>query len=220
MTFDLNRLDNLDDLDDVEDVLYQYQDELLKLFADSPEGQARAQADPGMGFWVAHLIEYGYRFTGNTLPQMREHDVEELLSEVFPRKISLAAPEDADDALPTLIAFWEYLKREHRLMNADEILSYLRSVKPEAFRQWMNDPARFGMAKSFMTMAQGAGFDLTDEKDSAAFVNLYNASLSLPDISDLSLPLELGGPRKKSDPKAKYRRKMAKASRKRNRQRK
>jgi hypothetical protein len=37
----------------------------------------------------------------------------EILSEIFPRKISLASPEDVHDALPELIAFWEYLKREY-----------------------------------------------------------------------------------------------------------
>src|SRR5438477_5126872 len=124
MTFDLNRLDVIDDIDDLEVVLNEYQDELLKLFADSPEGQARAQADPGMGFWVIRLIDYGYTYTETTLPKMTASDVEELLSEVFPRKISLAAPEDADDGIPELITFWEYLKREHRLANAEEILSY------------------------------------------------------------------------------------------------
>jgi hypothetical protein len=223
MTFDLNRLD---DMDDVEEALDEYQDELFKLFADSPEGQACAQADPGMGFWVTRLIDYGYSFTGVTVPQMAASDLEELLTEVFPRKISLAAPDHADDAIPELIAFWEYLKRAYQLANADEILSYLRSVRPEAFRTWMNDPSRFGMAKSFFMMGQAAGFDMTDEKESAAFVNLYNASLPLPGRSDLSLMsglsrlLETGGHQKKDAAKAKHRRKIAKASRKRNRQRK
>jgi len=216
MTFDFNRLD---DLDEVEGALDEYQDELLKLFAGSPEGQARAQADPDMGFWVLRLIEYGYNFTGVTPPQMDASDVEELLSDVFPRKISLAAPEQADDAIPELIAFWEYLKREHRLANADSILRYLRSLRPEAFRGWMNDPSRFGMAKSFFMMGQAAGFDMTDAKESAAFINQYNASLPLPGSSDPSLTWEPGSHRKKDAAKAKHRRKLAKASRKRNRKR-
>ena len=40
MAFDIYRLD---DEDYEEDEFYEYQEELLKLFANSPEGQARAQ---------------------------------------------------------------------------------------------------------------------------------------------------------------------------------
>src|SRR5262245_40936202 len=196
MSFDINRLEN-SDFDGDEDALSEYLDELIELFADSPEGKARAQADPGMGFWVARLIDYGYSYTDATIPEMTEDDVEELLTDVFPRKVSLKAPEDADDALPALIAFWDYLKREYKLANADAILRYLRSVKPEQFRKWMNDPSRFGIAKSFFMMGQKAGFDMMDEKESNAFVNLYNASLPLSGGSDPSLTGGLGGYGKK-----------------------
>src|SRR5205807_1891760 len=102
-------------------------------------------------------------YADTTLPAMDVSDVEELLTDVFPRKISLAAPEGANDGVPELIAFWEYLKREYKLANAEAILLYLRSVKVEDFRQWMNDPSRFGMAKSFFMQGQSAGFDMTNE---------------------------------------------------------
>lgn len=217
MAFDIYRLDD-EDYD--EDEVYEYRENLLKLFANSPEGQACAQEDSGMAFWAQVLIDYGHSYTGSTIPLMTEDDVEELLTDVFPRKVSLSAPEDADEALPALIAFWEFLKREYKLANADEILSYLRSVKPAQFKKWMNDSSKFGMAKSFFTMAQSAGFDLSDEKESEAFVNLYNASRPLSAESDLSPTLEAGGQRKKDAAKAKRLRKIAKASRKRNRKRK
>jgi len=42
----------------------------------------------------------------------------------------------------------------------------------------MNDPARFGMAKSFFMMGQSAGFDMTKQEDMDSFVKLYNAGLS------------------------------------------
>ena len=97
----------------------------------------------------------------------------------------------------------------------------------------MNDPSKFGMAKSFFTMGQNAGFDMTDEKGLAAFTNMWNASLSSSrqndpsgafgiggDIeSDLSATSGFGPAKRKADPKAKQRRKMAKESRKKNRKR-
>ena len=233
MSFDIHQLEDLDFAED-EDALYEYQDELLNLFANSPEGQSRAKEDPGMAFWARVLIDYGFSYTGATIPQMTEDNVEELLTDIFPRKVSLSAPEDADGGIPSLIAFWEYLKREYKLANADDILGYLHSVKPEQFKKWMNDTSRFGMAKSIFTMGKNAGFDMTDEEDSAAFINLWNANLRLSgqndplralgtgdDIdNDLLRKLEIGGEKRKADPKAKRRRKLARESRKRNRKRK
>ena len=66
---------------------------------------------------------------------MQPMHLRELLTEVFPRKITLHAPEDANDALPELIAFWEYLQREYKLPAVRAMLSSLRGVKPEQFKQ-------------------------------------------------------------------------------------
>jgi len=96
------------------------------------------------------LIDYGYTYLEVTVPQMRSTHLRELLTEIFPRKITLHTPDDADDALPELIAFWEYLQREYNLPASKDILSYLRGVNPAQFKQGMNDSSRFGMAKSFL----------------------------------------------------------------------
>lgn len=144
--FDIRRLD---DIEPGEEEFYEYQNELLNLFAESPEGKTRAEADDGMAFWAGRVIDYGYGYIGVPLHEMDANDMEELLTEIFPRKISLSTPEDADDGLPAIIAFWEYLKREYQLSNAENILRYLRAVKPADFKNWMNDSSRFGMAKSF-----------------------------------------------------------------------
>lgn len=195
MALDIYRLDDLDNgLDYKEYDFNDYQNELIELFANSSEGQSRLKEDPGMAFWVERLIDYGYSYTGKTIPHLDETNIEELLTDVFLRKISLKAPEDADNALPTLIALWEYLKREYNLAKADDILDYLRSVKIEEFREWMNDPSRFGMAKSIFTMARNYGFDITNEKEASAFINLYNAKLSLQCGGNASPKLGIGAP--------------------------
>ena len=59
-----------------------------------------------------------------TLPKMKAPDVEEIVTELFPRKISLSSPDEADEAIPELIAFWEYLQREYQLSQAKSILKY------------------------------------------------------------------------------------------------
>jgi len=218
MTFNIRQLDEIDpEICDEEKALEDYQDALLKQFFYSPEGQARLQDDPGMCFWAAQLIDYGYGHIGVTIPRMSARDVEEIVTEIFPRKISLSSPDDADHALPELIAFWEYLKRQYMLTNANSILRFLRKINPDYFKKIMNDPSRFGMAKSFFMMGQEAGFDMTSEEGSHAFMHFYNAHL-LADheefpVSHPSLP---GPPiSRKAKAKNKKRRKMAKASRKR-----
>lgn len=66
------------------------------------------------------------------------------------------------------IAFWEFLKREFNFKTADSILKYLRQIEPK-FRNIMNDPSKFGMAKSFFQMGQAAGFDMTSQLGPNAF---------------------------------------------------
>lgn len=221
MTFDIHQLDEIDSYDDqAEQALEDYQDALLELFFDSPEGEARLQADPEMGFWAAQLMHYGYGYIGVTLPQMTARNVEEIVTELFPRKISLLSPDDADDAIPELVAFWEYLKREYKLPSANSVLRFLHEIESD-FKEIMNDPARFGMAKSFFMMGQAAGFDMAKEEEINAFMHLYNASLLAQDegLSGLYPGLPASSDAPQAEAKKKKRRKMAKAARRRSRKR-
>ncbi len=173
MTFNIYQLDNLY-LDEAEPLLEDYQDEIIELFANSTEGQSYLETHSDMGGWIAHLIYYGYSYEGFTLPQMTDDDVKLVLESLFPRKISLFSPEDADDAITELIAFWQFLKREYQLSNADAILEYLHEIEPN-FRDIMNDTSKFGMAKSFFMMGQKAGFDMSTQEGLNQFTLHYNA---------------------------------------------
>jgi len=177
MAFDIYRLDGIDwESSNVEEVLVEYQEGLVERFFDSPEGQMRVRADPEMGFWAAQLIHCGYTYLGATLPQMTVAEFREILTEIFPRKISLLAPDDAEDAVPELAAFWEYLGREYHVPRAGAMLEFLREIECE-FPEIMNDPSNFGMAKSFFMAGQSAGFDMVNEADMHAFMLQYNAQL-------------------------------------------
>lgn len=231
MPFDLRRFDEIEEHGDE---FYEYKNELLDLFADSPEGKACLQENESAIFWAGSVIEYGFSYVGSPLHEMNADEMEELLTEIFPRKISLSKPDDADNGLPAMIAFWEYLKREHQLSNADNILRYLRAVKLADFKKWMNDSSRFGMAKSFFSMAKSEGFDLSNEEDNQAFMALYNSRLQAGSFAGIPLPGHelslLGGgfpfdlkpieKSKKERDKARRKRKIARASRKKNRKRK
>ena len=241
MTFNIYQLDNKY-YEEVEPLLADYEDEIIELFANSTEGQSYLETHSGLGGWIAHLIYYGYVYEGFTLPQMTADDVALVLESLLPRKITLLSPEDADDAIPELIVFWQFLKREYQFINADSILSYLQEIEPE-FRDIMNDTSKFGMAKSFFMMGQKAGFDMSTQEGLDGFMLHYNANIapqlaaaasedeelfpSLPNYDLLSgsdnsdNEVNYGfysppSPAKKA--KQKKRRKMAKESRKRNRQ--
>lgn len=157
---------------------------------------------------------------------MATGDVNEIVTELFPRKLSILSPDDADDTIPELIAFWQYLKQEYELPNADSILRFLCKVAPD-FTGIMNDPSRLGMAKSFFALGRSAGFDMTDEQEINKFVQLYNAdSLQDPELESLlatdGLPdfapgIPSASVAKKAKARKKKSRKMAKTSRRRNR---
>ena len=73
MGFDINRLEDIDFAED-ENAFYEYQNELLDIFINSPEGQAREKEDPGMAFWARVLIDYGFHYNGATIPRMTERE--------------------------------------------------------------------------------------------------------------------------------------------------
>jgi hypothetical protein len=221
MTFDIHQLDEIDALtEEGEESLYQYQDALIELFYESAEGEHHRKTFPEMGFWSTQLIYYGYSYIGVTIPQMTVAFVDEIITDIFPRKISLFSPDDARETIPELIAFWEFLKREFELPNSKEILKYLKGTNIDEFVNMMNDPSRFDMAKSFFMAGQAAGFDMTDEKDINSFMHLHNAVLMADSEGLINKPVREIGRRRQEKAKERQKRKAAKATRKRSRRRK
>lgn len=229
MTFDIDALASCGE--DWDKELEAYTDELIELFAESLEGQAHFEEYQNIG-WSQQFVSLGFIYQEVLLPDMLDDDVEAILFEHFPRKISLLSPDDADDVIPELIAFWQYLHREYQLPNAEDILDFLKAMDPKEFQAEMNNPANFGIAKSFFQGGLNAGFDMTTEEGAQAFQSVYNANLAASNANlaasnapfgQLSLPEppELHQNKatrsKKSKSKQKRRKALAKASRKQNR---
>ncbi|NMF84876.1 hypothetical protein [Nodosilinea sp. P-1105] len=175
MAFDLYLLDNLG-YEKAEIQLDDYINQVIQAFVESPEGQAYGEENPGFGRWTASFISYAYRYEGFTLTSMTRASVDLVMGELLPRKITLMDASEAADTVPELIAFWSFLQREYDLENAADILTYLDSIKTK-FPQWMVDPARAGMAKSFMMGGMQAGFDMTTQEGATAYQMAYNAQL-------------------------------------------
>ncbi len=200
----------------------RYMDALEEQFLTSPEGQALVEQGAGPGFWVHVFVDYGLSYLGVTPPEMEPHHVDELVTSILPRKVST---EECEDAIPELVAFWHFLKRQYQLPNADACIETLTELEEE-FVAAMSDPSKWGMAKSFFMMGKARGFDMDTEESINAWMETYNAELLSGQGQPLPLP-SVGGPffpslgapsrRKRADKKKKRRRKMARRSRRKNR---
>ena len=174
--FNIRQLDGLD-YDEAEPLLDDYQETLIELFVNSPEGEEYCKTYPDVGFWISQFIYYGFSYEGFTLPHMKVADVETIIEDLFPRKLTLLSPEEGENAIPELLAFWQFLKREFKLRNGTSIIKYLRDIEPE-FKEIMEDSSKFGFAKSFVTLGHKAGFDMSTEEGLKQFQEIYNANIA------------------------------------------
>ena len=220
MTFDINSLCGLE-YDDAEPLLEDYITEIIKLFKVSPDGVVCFEKYPDGEWCIEQLIHFGIGYEGVSLPEMRSRDIRSILEELFPRKVGVQTKEEAAVIVPVLQAFWKFLEREFKLRHAPSILKYLAGVEPD-FPSMMMDTSRFGMAKSLLWGGLKAGFDMTNKTEIQDFMLHYNqniapqlaASNSDPVASDSNF--RAGVSKVKRD-KAKKKRAMQKASRRRNR---
>jgi Plasmid pRiA4b ORF-3-like protein len=167
MAFDLHQLDQLrNDSDAITERLQDYIAELIEEFARSTESEQLLNDVPalaeGLGGWIHSLLDMGYGYEQVLLPQMTQPQVERLVEAIFPRKISLLSATEATEAIPELMAFWQFLQRVYKLPNARKIITYLKRVAPQ-FPALMMDKNNFGIAKAFFSSGQAMGFDMTTQ---------------------------------------------------------
>ncbi len=165
-----------------------YQDQLVQLFEQSPEGQAlwNEGLEPG---WASMMLEFGMHYLSVTPPQMSPDDLRTILFDLFPRKVSASADE-APDIIRELQAFWQFLQREFHLENAAACLAVLDEKAARRLRKEMSDPANFGIAKSFVTMGMQRGFDMSSEEGINAWMAKYNAEIAAGTGPRIPLPGE------------------------------
>ena len=187
--FDIHALDSLEPGDDEADKAFdRYRRSLVDSFCASPEGQAHIPKYGSAGFWAGCLLDFGFNHLGVTLPNMTSSDLKEIVSGYFPRKVSLRSPEEAEEAIPELIAFWKFLSREFALDAAQSALRCLGEMQP-SFGAIMNDSTRFGMAKSLVMQGRAEGFDMTEPNQMNAFIAAYNERVAAEQGGSPAAPL-------------------------------
>lgn len=214
---DIFILDNIDpDSSEAESAFENYVNNIIHQFEESPEGKLYSNIYNEIGFWSYRFVDFAYNYSGVSLPNVKVYHVDEILNDLFPRKITINSPDEANRIIPELIVFWEYLKRDYSLINSNKILEYLEGLKIDYYNI-MNDESRFGPAKSFYQLGKEAGFDMHNEKSVAQFVSFYNASLLLKDELANNALDNVIDINKKLKSKKKRLRKLSNKSRKKNR---
>ena len=217
MTFDIRQMVIGADTGEYdEEAAIQYQERLEELFAQSPEGAALIEQGETIG-WISPFLSYAMSYLGVTPVEMTARDFDEVLFELFPRKVAVG-PDEAAAIVDELRAFWAFLGRAYNLPNALALLERLDSRAVTRLERALADPSNFGMAKSMVMAGKARGFDTTTQEGLDDWISVHNAEQA---IALGSGPAHLPqATRKQSKPsKQKNRRKMVKASRKQNRRR-
>lgn len=108
---------------------------------------------------------------------MTPDDLEEVLYDLFPRKV-ITERGDGAEIIQELRAFWHFLQRVYQLPHARQILARLTPQAARRLERELQEPANFGMAKSFVLMGQEAGFDMESPEGMRAWVEAYNATVA------------------------------------------
>jgi hypothetical protein len=100
------------------------------------------------------MIHYAINYPGVTPPTMTPSDLEEVIYDLFPRKV-LAERGDGAEIIQELRAFWRFLQRVYQLPQANQMLALLTPQAARRLEREMQEPANFGMAKSFFCNTAG-----------------------------------------------------------------
>lgn len=171
---------------------------LMDAFVASAEAQSVFD-EYGGSDWPTLMMEYAIDYIGVTPPKMSLADFNEVVFQLFPRKVSTEA-DNAVVIVAELRAFWTFLHRQYGLTNAVAIAASLTNTAVKRLERELTNPANHGMAKSFFMLGKQAGFDMTTQEGLDEFMAVYNSSLlnratdttdasSFPPMSDFPSPL-------------------------------
>ncbi|MDQ2902992.1 MAG: hypothetical protein M3Y81_05505 [Chloroflexota bacterium] len=176
MSFDINEPVFDEQGTYLEENALRYEQALMDQFAASPEGQAIKEKRTELG-WAGAMIHYAISYLGVTPATMTPSDLETIVYDLFPRKV-ITERGDGAEILQELGAFWHFLERVYQLPQARQMLACLTPQATRRLERELQEPANFGMAKSFVLMGKEAGFDMESPEGMQAWVQAYNATVA------------------------------------------
>jgi len=176
MPFDMNEAIFDEQGGYLEEKASRYEEALMDQFAASPEGQAIQERGTELG-WARAMIHYAITYRGVTPATMTTSDLEEVAYSLFPRKV-ITERGDGAEIIQELRAFWHFVERVYQLPQARQLLARLTPQAARRLERELQEPANFGMAKSFVLMGKQAGFDMESPEGMRAWVQAYNATVA------------------------------------------
>jgi hypothetical protein len=192
------KLDPDDELQEI--FIHRLSEELLRRFRASPEAQNLAYVDS-----CDTVLEFAETYFEVNIFTMTADDLDEVLFDILPRKLSASAS-DAADVVRAMRALYMYMARA---LNFDNVEEYLELLGPEAETKLtaeMADTSNFGPAKSMAMAAHRAGVSLDDRAGLDAWIKGKS--------TDSFFGLPAAPPKKVSPLNAKAKKQKRKATRK------
>ncbi len=159
---------------DEEQTYLDARDELLRRF----EEWLSATSQPiDLASDAQQLLDFKWCYLDGDLSWWTVGHLEEILLKLYPRKVA-ATPDLLALTLPSTAALLTFL-HHHELLSAasdrlERLLYYLGEV-PDAFAAAMDDPSRFGVAKSLLSNLAQEALDTTDPSALESWLEAFNA---------------------------------------------
>jgi hypothetical protein len=126
------------------------------------------------------LLQYGASYLGVTPATMTVADLNELLFEIFPRKVSME-PEDAGITILEVNAFFRFVHRKYSIAGAKKLAGSLNGKAAKRLAGELGNESNFGIAKSSFARGTAAGYDMTTQDGLDQFAMFYNQNPSQPE---------------------------------------
>jgi hypothetical protein len=140
------------------------------------EGQVIKERGTELG-WAWAMLYYAITYCRVIPPMMTANDLEEVLYDLFPRK-AITERGDVAEIIQELGAFWHFLERVYQLSQAKQLPACLTPQAARRLERALQEPANFGLAKSFVLIGKEAGCDMESPGGMRAWVEANNATMA------------------------------------------
>ncbi len=163
--------------------------ELTKRFLKSSEAaQLTGELLDDAGFIAHKVLEFAWVYAGRRPEEIDEPALEQVLKEVFPRKVT-AERALFEKIAPVTEALLRWAESEGILANTEGLIRVVHSWADAIVANGM-DPRYWGMGKSFTMQMRADGVDIEDQEAVQRYIAEYNLRLMERKSADRS---DLGG---------------------------
>jgi hypothetical protein len=155
-----------------------YSAELMKRFAESPEG--KPLQDP---HWSHIIMTLTRTFENVTVAKLDKDGLEHIIFNVFRRQVSCLS-EEASGIIQELHAFWRFLDREFKLKHTAQCLTTFDETAVKELHEGLSDAQGIGAAKSLVMQVIEAGIDMSwDEAVESSTATIEMGGTSAPSMT-------------------------------------